>query len=101
MQNVYGFSAGQSGAVFASVVIAALLGGLTNLYQERLYARHVATRGPEARLYACMLGGLLFPSGIMIFAFSQGRGHWIGPCIGLVVVRRTLRAGSSVPAARR
>lgn len=88
MQGVYGFSAGQSGAVFATVVIAALIGGVTNIYQEKLYKRHVAKRGPEARLYACMVGGLMFPSGIFIFAFSQGRGHWAGPCVGLIVVRR-------------
>ena len=86
MSNVYGFSAGQSGSTFAAIVIAAIIGGLTNLYQERLYARNVEKRGPEARLYLCMVGGLLFPAGIMIFAFSQGRGHWIGPCIGLVCV---------------
>lgn len=97
MKEVYGFSAGQSGAVFASVVVASLLGWLTNLYQERLYTHYVAKRGPEARLYACMVGGLLFPSGIFIFAFSQGRGHWIGPCIGLVIVRRNPRPASTVP----
>ena len=85
MQGVYGFGAGETGAVFATVVIAALIGGITNVYQDKLYTRHVAKRGPEARLYACLVGGLLFPAGIMIFAFSQGRGHWSGPCIGLII----------------
>jgi len=95
MGNVYGFTAGQSGATFATIVIAAILGGFTNLLQERLYAKNVAKRGSEARLYLCMVGGLLFPSGIMIFAFSQGRGHWMGPCIGLVCVSSVLLPHSS------
>lgn len=87
MGEVYGFNAGKNGAVLASATIAALLGCALNLYQEKLYIRHVERRGPEARLYASMVGGLLFPSGICIFAFSQGHGSWAGPCIGLTFVR--------------
>ncbi len=90
MTNVYGFNAGQSGSTFAAIVVAAILGGITNLFQERLYAKNVAKRGPEARLYLCMAGGLLFPSGILIFAFSQGRGHWMGPVFGLGCVSLNL-----------
>ncbi|KAL8284121.1 hypothetical protein RQP46_004870 [Phenoliferia psychrophenolica] len=85
MVGVYGFNSGQTGLVFFGVVVAAGIGFLTNLYQEKLYQKHVKARGPEARLYASCVGGLLFPAGIFIFAFSQGRGHWIGPAIGLTI----------------
>ncbi|KDE06059.1 hypothetical protein MVLG_03611 [Microbotryum lychnidis-dioicae p1A1 Lamole] len=48
--NVYGFTIGQVGLVFYGVVVAGLFGFVSNFYQERLYQRHVATRGPEAWL---------------------------------------------------
>ena len=96
MSEDYGFGAGKNGAALASATIASFLGCAINLYQEKLYTRNVATRGPEARLYASMAGGLLFPSGIFIFAFAQGRGSWAGPCIGLTIVR-TLSLPSPTP----
>ncbi|KAI5475623.1 hypothetical protein MNV49_001133 [Pseudohyphozyma bogoriensis] len=82
-ENVYGFTLGQSGAVFFTMFIGGFLGFLANFYQERLYQRTVATRGPEARLYASCVGGLLFPIGLIIFAFAPGRTHWMGPVMGL------------------
>ncbi|GAA6014890.1 hypothetical protein JCM8202_004804 [Rhodotorula sphaerocarpa] len=85
-QNVYGFNVGETGLVFFSLVIAASFGLLGTLYQERLYRAHVAKRGPEARLYASLVGGLVFPAGAFILAFSQGRGHWMGPVVGLVLI---------------
>ncbi|KAI5477994.1 Major Facilitator Superfamily protein [Pseudohyphozyma bogoriensis] len=85
MEDVYGFSVGESGQVFWAVVVAAALGFLTNIYQEKLYRKNVGTRGPEARLYAACVGGLVLPAGLFIFAFSQGRGHWMGPIIGLLL----------------
>ncbi|SGY31972.1 BQ5605_C002g01295 [Microbotryum silenes-dioicae] len=83
--NVYGFTIGQVGLVFYGVVVAGLFGFVSNFYQERLYQRHVATRGPEARLYAALIGGMIFPIGTFIFAFTQGRTHWMGPVIGLML----------------
>lgn len=82
----YGFSIGEVGLVFFTIVVGGLLGYLSNIYQERLYQRHVAKRGPEARLYAAMVGGIMFPFGVFIFAFASGRGHWMGPVVGLVMV---------------
>lgn len=46
----------------------------------------VAALGPDARMYAACIGGLLLPFGIFIFAFSQGRGHFLGPLAGLTIV---------------
>lgn len=68
--------------------VASFIGFGSNFYQERLYRKHVAKRGPEARLYSSLVGGLVFPAGALILAFSQGRGHWMGPIVGLVLVSR-------------
>lgn len=66
--------------------VASIIGFGTNFYQERLYRKHFARRGPEARLYASLIGGLVFPAGAFALAFSQGRGHWMGPVVGLVLI---------------
>ena len=64
--------------------IGALLGLATNQLQERLYARNVATRGPEARLYMPMFAAVLFPAGMFIFGIGSGRGwDWPAPYVGL------------------
>ncbi|GAA6012659.1 hypothetical protein JCM11491_005472 [Sporobolomyces phaffii] len=85
--NVYGFNIGEVGLTFYSVVVATFVGFLTTYYiQERLYQKHVATRGPEARLYASLVGGLVFPIGAFILAFAQGRGHWFGPVVGMFLI---------------
>ncbi|KAI5481154.1 Major Facilitator Superfamily protein [Pseudohyphozyma bogoriensis] len=86
MEEVYGFNIGQCGLVFFSVIVGASIGHVTNRYQEKLYQKRVAKQGPEARLYAALVGAVLFPSGLFIFAFSQGRGHWMGPICGLVII---------------
>ncbi|KAL8278271.1 hypothetical protein RQP46_009303 [Phenoliferia psychrophenolica] len=65
MRSVYGFNQGEIGTTFISVGLAAIIGSGMNVYQERLYQR---------------------TAGIFIFAFSQGRGHWMGPVCGLVVL---------------
>lgn len=50
--------------------IGTLLSFFANYYQEHLYRKNVATRGPEARLYAAMLGGILFAVGCFIYAWT-------------------------------
>ncbi|GAA5918369.1 hypothetical protein JCM1841_002191 [Sporobolomyces salmonicolor] len=84
--NVYHFNEGEIGLAFYSIVVASFIGFGSNFYQERLYRKHVAKRGPEARLYSSLVGGLVFPAGALILAFSQGRGHWMGPIVGLVLI---------------
>ncbi|POY70051.1 hypothetical protein BMF94_6938 [Rhodotorula taiwanensis] len=66
--------------------VAATIGFIGNIYQEKLYRENVARRGPEARLYSSLIGGLLFPAGAFILAFSQDRGHWMGPIVGLTLI---------------
>jgi len=85
MEGVYGFNPGQYGTVFLAVFVGGLLGMAINLWQERLYNKHYPSRGVEARLYVACYLCWLFPGGIFIVAFSQGRGHWMGPVVGLAV----------------
>jgi hypothetical protein len=40
------------------------------VYQNKLYARNVAKKGAEARLYAAMFAGLVYPIGAFS-AFSS------------------------------
>ena len=64
---------------------------MTNFHQEKLYkraaARSVSGRAaPEARLYWAAFGGLLFPIGMMAFAWT-GQPHipWPVPALMLVI----------------
>lgn len=53
-REVYNFSLGQAGLVYITQVIGSFLGFGIEGYCGRLYQRHVARRGSEARLYtAC------------------------------------------------
>jgi hypothetical protein len=87
----YGFSDGQTGSVQACIGVGALIGFCTNFHQEALY-RRAARRSPsgrappEARLYWAAVGGVLFPLGMMVFAWT-GRPdiHWIVPAIMLCI----------------
>lgn len=48
--------------------------------------RNVAKRGPEARLYAAMFAAVLFPAGMLIYAWcSFPQVPWIALVIGIVV----------------
>lgn len=50
--------------------IGTILSFIFNFYQEYLYRKNVAKRGPEARLYAAMIGGVCFAVGGFIYAFT-------------------------------
>ncbi|GAA5972770.1 hypothetical protein JCM11641_003013, partial [Rhodosporidiobolus odoratus] len=84
--NVYGFNEGEIGLTFYGTVLASFIGFGASLIQDKLYRENYARRGPEARLYASLIGGLVFPAGALILAFSQGRGHWMGPVVGLILL---------------
>lgn len=86
MGTVYNFNQGEIGLTFLAIALGGAFGHLMNIYQERVYQRTVAKRGPEARLYMACFGGLLLPAGMWIFAFSQGWGYWLGPVCGMVVL---------------
>ncbi|KIM81228.1 hypothetical protein PILCRDRAFT_72078 [Piloderma croceum F 1598] len=84
-KNLHGFNQGQIGLAFLGIVIGSFLGFWTNLYQERLYQKHFANRGPEARLYMSCVAGVVFPVGMFIYAWSSfTQVHWIAQMIGMV-----------------
>ncbi|KAG1738858.1 major facilitator superfamily domain-containing protein [Suillus paluster] len=85
-QNIYGFSVGETGSVFATISIGSLLGCLVNVYQERLYKKYVHRKGQEARLYMACIASITLPTGMLIFAWTAREDiPWIVPLIGLTL----------------
>lgn len=70
----YGFSPGQLGSVQTCMAIGGGIGYISAFHQERLYAAAAPPNGgrpkPETRLYWAAAGGLLFPAGMMAFAWT-------------------------------
>ncbi|KAK4055293.1 hypothetical protein OIV83_000576 [Microbotryomycetes sp. JL201] len=87
LRGTYGFSIGQAGLAFNSQVLGSGLGLLIDHFCEKLYHRTVAKRGPEARLYQAMIGGLMIPVGAAIFSFTAyPHVHWIACLIGVTIL---------------
>lgn len=87
----YGFSPGEKGSVQSCIAIGGIIGYISTFHQEKLYARAAARSPtgrapPEARLYWAAVGGLLFPAGMMAFAWT-GRPHipWPVPAVMLTI----------------
>ncbi|KAJ9108018.1 hypothetical protein QFC20_003587 [Naganishia adeliensis] len=86
-QELYHFDTGHTGLVYLSMSIGTILSFIFNFYQEHLYRKNVAKRGPEARLYAAMVGGVCFAVGCFIYAWTSFPDiTYIAPCIGIVIV---------------
>ncbi|KAL0959143.1 hypothetical protein HGRIS_014430 [Hohenbuehelia grisea] len=82
--EVRGWSAGMTGLTFISIMLGIGLAMCFMPFQERLYRRATVNGTyPEARLYLMMLGSILLPITLFIFAFTGAYAHvhWIGPCI--------------------
>ncbi|KAF9219741.1 hypothetical protein BS17DRAFT_375435 [Gyrodon lividus] len=62
--------------------VGSLLGFGANVYQDKLYRRNVARKGPEAQLYVSCLDAVLFPLAMFMFAWTALQElHWIWPHI--------------------
>lgn len=74
-QTNRGWSEGNSGLPYISLIIGCIIGFATGFWQDSMYNKAQAKNNgvaiPEARLYGAMLFGPLFPIGILIFAFTQ------------------------------
>ncbi|KAF5355343.1 hypothetical protein D9758_006075 [Tetrapyrgos nigripes] len=67
-RDIYGFNAGQTGSVYATML------------------KNFASRGPEARLYFACIAGIGIPSGMFIYAWTSFPSvPWIAPAIGITV----------------
>ncbi|THG98765.1 hypothetical protein EW026_g3482 [Hermanssonia centrifuga] len=88
--NLHHFNNGEVGSVFVTYFLGSVLGGLGNIYQEKLYKKNQPTRGPEARLYIAMVAAITFPAGLFIYAWCTFPFvNWISLCIAITL--RTLR----------
>lgn len=84
---LYNLNIGHIGLIYLSLVIGCLLGFGFNLIQERIYKRNVEQRGPEARLYAAMVGGCAFAAGCFIYAWtSYSNITPVAPAIGIALM---------------
>lgn len=83
----HGFSFGQVGLTFLSILVGiVLVGAFACPLQERYYQRKVAEGGgstvPETRLPLMMICSLLLPISLFIFAWtSNPNTHWAGPLV--------------------
>ncbi|KAJ7089879.1 MFS polyamine transporter [Mycena belliarum] len=85
-RDLHHFNVGQEGTVFASIVVGAALGFASNFYQDHLYHKHVARRGPEARLITACAAGVMLPISMFIYAWCAfPRVPWISLVIALVL----------------
>ncbi|PWN21328.1 MFS general substrate transporter [Microstroma glucosiphilum] len=84
--DLHGYTLGQEGLLFLSIVAAAILGLATNPIQDRLYNKNFSKRGPEARLYLAMISAVTFPIGAFIYAWTSYPDVSIaGTIIGVIV----------------
>ncbi|CAK5274361.1 unnamed protein product [Mycena citricolor] len=82
--EIRGFSPGMTGVTFVSIIVGISIAMVCMPQQEKLYAR-VTVYGtfPEARLYPMMVGAIVLPIALFIFAFT-GAYSWVnfmGPCV--------------------
>ena len=85
--SLYKFNIGEIGLSYIAQIIASFLGIAISLYMNKLYHRDVGKLGPEARMWAGMVGGVLFPVGSWILTWtSSANVHWIMPMIGIVIL---------------
>ncbi|KAF8074570.1 MFS polyamine transporter [Lyophyllum atratum] len=85
-RNLHGFNVGEIGTVFITMTIGSLIGFAFNMYQEVLYRKSVAKRGPEARLHMACFAAVLLPIGMFIYAWASfSHVHWIAQAIGITV----------------
>jgi hypothetical protein len=89
-QKGRGWSQGIGGLPFIGVAIGILLATLTAVFDKKRYMRLVAAKGdavaPEARLPPAMVGSILLPAGLFLFAWTTYPSiHWIAPIIGAML----------------
>ncbi|KAF2096822.1 MFS general substrate transporter [Rhizodiscina lignyota] len=92
--TVYGFSLNQQGLSFLGFIVGGLFAPLTIVLFDRFkyqkkYREFVETYGPgmrevppEPRLYPSMVGSIILPTGLFLFAWTARPSiHWICPLV--------------------
>ncbi|KAI1342161.1 major facilitator superfamily domain-containing protein [Xylariaceae sp. FL0016] len=90
-QEKRGWSEGVSGLPYICLCLGTTIGWAAHHLQMRKFNQiqnHPdVTPTPEHRLYGAMFGAVWLPVGLFIYSFTQYAWlHWIGPCIGLVLI---------------
>ncbi|KAI0761799.1 MFS general substrate transporter [Trametes elegans] len=90
-RTIHHFNTGETGTVFASMIVGCFVGLAIQMYQENLYSKYVHKKGPEARLFSACVGAILFPAGIFIYAWCTFEYvHWMGMAMGIFVIMTAL-----------
>ncbi|KDQ61601.1 hypothetical protein JAAARDRAFT_190341 [Jaapia argillacea MUCL 33604] len=85
--ELHDFNIGESGLVFVAQIIGPVVGFSVNLWCDKLYARNVEKKGPEARLYIAIISGLALPLGCWMYTWTSWTGvHWVVPIIGITII---------------
>ncbi|KEF54560.1 uncharacterized protein A1O9_09002 [Exophiala aquamarina CBS 119918] len=83
----HGFTLEQTGFVFASMCISAILSTFLSIYQEKWAVKHHPIKingSPEGRLLFTCVESALMPIGIFVFGWTcYSSIHWIVPAIGV------------------
>ncbi len=79
------FNIEQNGAVFASMVVGALLSTVLSIYQEKIAIRYgKLSATPEGRLYFSCIESALMPIGLFWFGWTSfPQTHWIAPTVAI------------------
>ncbi|CAJ2508135.1 Uu.00g093210.m01.CDS01 [Anthostomella pinea] len=89
-QEKRGWSEGVAGLPYIGLCIGTTIGWAAHHLQMRKYNQienSDVKATPEHRLYGAMFGAVWLPIGLFIYSFTQyAFVHWIGPCIGLVLI---------------
>lgn len=86
-RDIYHFTIGQTGLTYTSLLVGTFAATGIGYYTNKLYLRDVEEMGPEARMWTGMAGGVLFPLGCWIWAWTTFASvHWVVPTIGLGIL---------------
>lgn len=94
----YGWNPGWLGMIQLTTIIGGLLGFASSYHQEILYSRAckrspTGQARPEARLYWAMIGALVFPASMYVFAWTgQPQFHWAIPAVFLTIAFAAISA---------
>lgn len=90
-EGLHHFDAGQTGLTFLSILVGIFFSILSMRYWNGLYKQLYPTHGPEAHLPPMMMGCLLLPVSLFIFAWTSYENvSWVGPMMSGVPFGSTM-----------
>lgn len=81
------FTVSQQSAVFAAVVVGAIIATVLSIYHEKIAAAHLSkmVSSPEGRLYFTCFEAILLPLGLLWFGWTTFSSvHWSVPVLAIV-----------------